>query len=181
MFARLTTGCIAISAALTSLPVSACEQDPFLFQLRGETEADAQERSDKGSEDRSVVEHYQRETDDFEKAIRVYLAKVISRTHGRYEPGNVVLPSTKVRPVTAMKGSLPSEDRILTDEAASGMCSDLGDGEGAFANADDLLIVFEGLPITLERPRGIDSFHARHIRTIPLLDEMRKHGRDLEE
>ena len=61
------------------------------------------------------------------------------------------------------------------------MCTDIGDGFGAFSNVGTLVVVFEGVRKTEERPRGIDSFQAKAIRIIPLLDELRKHGKDLEE
>jgi hypothetical protein len=146
--------------------------------LPGETVEQANERSERVRTDRSIVHDYERETYDYENATRIYLARVISRTSGSWS--EQTLPSTKVRPMHALKGQLPSGDQTLTDEAQSGMCSDVGDGRGAWSQVDDLVVVFEGLPKSEYRPRGVDSFRAQNIRTVELLDRLRDYGKDLE-
>lgn len=162
-------------------PARACEFDPFLFQLEGETEADAKTRSEKIHESFRTVEHYEREQSDFEKAERVFLGKVVAQTPAHFTPSKSTLPSTKVLPIFAFKGLKPVTERVLVDEAASGMCSDVGDGMGAWEDVGQLVVVFEGLPVTEYRPRGIDSFPVSAIRTVPLLDLLRAQGKDSED
>ena len=161
---------VAATLGLASGPSWACELDPFLFQLPGETEADAHERSDRIIDDHQVVQLYKREISDFESAKSIYLARVIERSH-----------TTKLHPIAALKGSLPPVDQTLTGMGAGGTCTDTGDGLGTFSAVGSLIVVFEGVPKTHERPRGIDSFPAKAIRTIPLLDQLRRHGKDLED
>ena len=131
--------------------------------------------------DHETVRLYNRELATFQNATTIYLGRVVARTRGSYIAGNVTDPSTTVRPIAPLKGAPASDDRVLTGEAAGGLCTDRGDGLGAFADNGDLVVVFEGLPKSDDRPRGIDSFQAKAIRTISLLDELRKHGKDLEE
>jgi hypothetical protein len=168
-------------AGFASVRAAACEKDPFIFQLPGESVADAHERSDRVSEVLSVVEEYERETYDFKNAPIVYLARVTSKTEGNASDGVRDLPSTRVQPIAPLKGDLPSRGTTLTDQAASGMCTDVGDGEGSWAEVGKLVVVFEGLPKSQHRPRGVDSFSASPIRTVALLDLLRAHGKDLED
>jgi hypothetical protein len=158
----------------------ACETDPFIIQLPGETEADAHERSDAHRSDYRRYAHYIRESRDFELATVVYLARVASKTAPRH--GNdMIRPSTEVRPVAPLKGKLPTRDQTLIDETDSGLCDDRGDGHGAWAEVGDLVVVFEGLPKSESRPRGRDSFSAKAIRTIEILDRFREIGKEIEE
>ena len=83
--------------------------------------------------------------------------------------------------IAALKGDLPKTRRVLTDEAQAGMCTDVGDGEGSLTAINKLVVVFEGLPKSEHRPRGIDSFRASSVRSVPVLDLMRAHGKDLED
>ena len=166
--------------AFGSGPALACERDPFLFQLPGETEADANERSDNVRAAFRAIEHANRESYAVQNSTLIYLARVVLKTPGRSTSAERNLPSTRVRPLASLKGTFASADRTLTDEAASGMCTDIGDGQGALSGVGKLVVVFEGLPKTSERPRGIDSFEAGSIRTVPLLDWLRGHGKDLE-
>jgi hypothetical protein len=174
-------GILAAALGLAPSHAWACEIDPFLFQLPGETQADAQARSDGTVADHETVRLYNRELASFENATTIYLGRVVARTRGSYVPGNATDPSTTVRPIASIKGAPASDDRILAGEAAGGLCIDRGDGLGAFADNGDLVVVFEGLPKSIDRPKGIDSLPAKAIRTIPLLHELRKHGKDLEE
>lgn len=164
--------------AFVSSPALACELDPFLFQLPGETEADARERSEGIMAAYSVKRHLDREDHDFRNATQIYLARVISRAAGSVDLAT--LPSTKVRAIKSLKGEMPSGEQTLTDEAASGMCDDVGDGIGAYGKVDDLVVVFAGLPKSPYRPRGLDSFRVGQIRTIGLLDQLREFGTNLE-
>ena len=123
-----TIVCAAVSA-LASTPVVACEVDPFLFLLPGETELTAQMRSNRISSDHRTVQQYEREKRDLEKAEAIYLARVEERTLGDFK--SRIPPSTSIRPIHALKGSLPLGLRTLTDQDEGGMCSDVGDGPGA--------------------------------------------------
>ena len=173
----------AIPILIGSSQIRACETDPFLFQMPGETVAQANERSKQIADSFDIFEHYERELGGFDKAKSVYLGKVISRQEGTLTADKQILPSTVVRPVKSLKGPLPKGDRTLTDQAwlASGMCSDVGDGEGATADVGKLIVVFEGVPKTQYRLNGLDSFALGSIRTVPLLDLVRAQGKDLEE
>jgi len=169
------------AVAFTPSQAWACEIDPFIFQLPGETVAVAQERSERAIADNATVTLYDRELAGFETATTIYLARVVAKTRGNYTPGHVTDPSATVRPIVALKGSsFSGGDRKLTGEGAGGLCTDRGDGLGVFAEIGELIVVYEGVPKTADRPRGIDSFRASAIRTGPLLDELRKHGKDLE-
>lgn len=180
MYLRVAAVVAALGWGLLTAPAQACELDPFLFQLPGETEAEAQERSDKILADHAVTRQYNRERDAFEKATLIYLARVASRTSGHFDPGQDG-PSTRVHPLKSLKGSLPSNDRTLIYEVQPGACTDFGDGQGTISPVGTLVVVFEGLPKNRERPRGVDSFRAASIRTIPLLDLLRGYGKDLED
>lgn len=166
---------------VVSAPAKGCELDPFLFQLHGETVAQAKERSDSIRSDFKIVGHFERETTDWEKASSVYLGRVISADGGSYAPGHRVLPSARIQPLHALKGEAPKSQQVLTDEAQSGMCSDVGDGQASWAKPGELVVVFTGLPRDDYRPRGIDSFLAMEIRTVDLLDKLRELGKNLED
>ena len=168
-----------VVVAGVSVPGLACEEDPFLFQLAGESLAEAQLRSDNIRDGFSAVRTFHRQTSDYDLAQRVYLAKVVSRSSGSFSPR--VQPSTTIQPIAALKGSLPTVPRTLTGTGAGGMCTDVGDGEGSWSEVGKPIVVFEGLPQSEYRPRGIDSFKAGSIRTVPLLDWLRTQGKDLED
>jgi hypothetical protein len=174
---RGRTVLIASFYAVSAVPACACEWDPFLFQLPGETVEQASERSKKIHPDLEIVHHFHRETQDYETASVIYLARVISRKDDdrRYETSAIV------RPLHSLKGALPTRDRTLTGQAAGGLCTDRGDGTGAFGTAGDLVVVFENVPRSENRPRGVDSFPAMEIRSIDLLDKLREFGKDLED
>ena len=80
MYIRMTVVLAAVVAGLQCGPAQACETDPFLFQLPGETEAMARERSDKIRTDHAIARQYNREKDAFESATLIYLARMNSRT-----------------------------------------------------------------------------------------------------
>lgn len=172
---------LATALGVTCGQARACEVDPFLFQLPGETLADAQERSAQTWADHKTVQLYNRELASAENATTIYVGRIVAQRQGSYVPGKLTDPSTTVRPILSLRGKPSSGDRVLTGERAGGLCSDRGDGFAAFANVNDLVVVFEGLPRSVDRPRGIDSFGAKAIRTVPMLDELRKHGQDLEQ
>lgn len=151
----------------------------FDFQLPGETETQAHQRSEDILSDYYVMRHYDREKYAFDKASAIYLARVVSHSPGTYPQGADV-PSSVVHPVHALKGILPAKDQTLSGMPAGGMCWDIGDGEGAFQPAGELTVVFAGLPTSDRRPRGVDSFPVLSIRIVELLDVLRAFGKDLE-
>ena len=148
---------------LLTVPTSAvaCERDPISFRLPGETEAQAFERANRIDADRWVAGLYNREATDFANATHVYLARVISKTRSPR--------STVVTPLEALKGERKNGTQTLIDDGGPGLCDDRGDGFGAQADTDALVVVFEGLPTSPERPRGVDSLRVNDIRTPPLL------------
>jgi hypothetical protein len=163
------------TCALFALPTAAlaCERDPrFSFKLPGETEAQAQDRTNRIEADEEVVRHRRRETYNLKNATEVYLARVISQTPAKLSPGKWSGRSTVVRPLKALSGELKTQDRSLVDDGGLGLCDDRGDGYGAFADSGDFVVVFEGLPITTERPRGTDSLKVNDIRSEALLDNL---------
>lgn len=121
----------AILIGVISEPTRACSLDPFLFQLPGETEEQARQRSEKVLSDYVVKAHFDREEYNLKHASGIYLARVLSRIPGEYETDRTVLPSTTVQPIHALKGSLPPGTRTLVDQAEGGACTDIGDGHGA--------------------------------------------------
>jgi hypothetical protein len=175
MFRRgLCTG-IAIALGLAAHPSRACQYDPFLFQLRGETEDQARARSAEIFADFRVKERLDREQHDFHSAERIYLALVVPNRLA----DTAGFPSTRVRPLSSFKGALPTEELNLVDQTLAGICTDMGDGLGVKSAAGNLVVVFEGMPKTAYRPRGVDSFQVSSIRTVALLDWLRKLGKDL--
>jgi hypothetical protein len=175
--------CTLIAAAFIAASSSAhaCEYDPFLFQLSGETVQEAQKRSDQIFSDYRIKQHFDREKIDFDSAALVYLGRVVSTGRTTSNAGRKGLPFTSVHPLTSFRGKLPKANEMLVDELEGGMCSDVGDGLGADRSVGDLVVVFEGVPKTEFRPRGVDSFQVSSIRTLELLDWLRKQGKDLEE
>lgn len=177
---RIASLFVLVAALSWATSIQACETDPFYFQLEGESKEDAQARTDAVGASFDIVGHYEREGEAFKKAERVFLAKVISKGVGTDEYGNSTM-STQVQPLIKLKGDLPTARQSLVAVPAGGMCTDVGDGTGAFASIGNLVVVFEGLPKSQYRPRSIDSFTTTEIRTVPLLDLLRKVGKDLEE
>ncbi|GAA4028863.1 hypothetical protein GCM10022281_04940 [Sphingomonas rosea] len=157
----------------------ACEYDPFLFRLPGETVADAEQRSEAIMSEDKIVRRYNREAAAFDNASKVYLGRVTSVGPGGQERWGLSDQFVTIRLVASLKGEAPKQQRLAGEKAGS-LCKDRGDGLGAFSKVGDLIVVFEGLARSDERPRGIDSIPAKLIRTVPLLDELREHGTDLE-
>ena len=163
--------CLALGIALSSTSAMACERDPFAFKLPGETDAEAQARTSRIADDQFIANRFNREAHNLDKATYAYLARVVSRNRSTNAPDKWTPPSTIVRPLAMLKGASQRLDRILVD-GGSGLCDDRGDGFGAHASEGTLVVVFEGLPITAERPRGIDSLLADDIRTVPMLSAL---------
>ena len=161
---------IAMTAAMQ--PARACEYDSFLFQLPGETRAQAEARSKQLIADNRLIAEVDREKRDLHDASRIYLARVMAKLSES---------SVDLKGLTSFKGGLPAINRSLVDQSEGGLCSDAGDGHGATGSVGDLVVVFEGLPKSIYRPRGIDSFPVASVRTAQLLDWLRTYGKDLED
>ena len=157
----------------------ACETAPDISQLPGESQKEAQQRFEETHNDQWVIRRYNREAHSFEKARVIYIARVIATNRG---DGVGAKPSSRVQPVESIRGSLPTEQRTLT-EVLGHSCSDFGDGygdgQGSAAKVGTLVIVFEGLPKSEAKPNGIDSLNATSVRTYELLDPLYKHGKDV--
>lgn len=158
----------------------ACEIEPWLFQLPGETEDDTRGRSDQIMRDGSAVRHFLREDFDLKNAQVIYIARVISNNRGQ---GSGAKPTSIIEPIETISGKLPTTRRTLTEVEERG-CSNWGDGDGdgqgTGVPAGELVIVFEGLPKSKERPNGIDSLRATSVRHVQLLEPLSKHGKELD-
>jgi len=159
-------------------PVFACETQPDISQLPGETAKDAAQRFQKTFADQGVIQKYERESFGLKNASVIYLATVVRLDRGHQGVGlkTSVLPTATVKPLEAIKGSLPKANREL---ATSGLtsCGDRGDGEATTADIGTIVIVFEGLPKSEWLPNGIDSIRATNARTFELLDPLYPHGK----
>jgi len=165
--------------ALNVIPrgAAACEYDPFLFQLPGESVEAAQSRSDAIMADAAVIRKADRENYDFEKAAQIYLGRKVASSKDPKTDDWL----TVVRPVHAVRGPLPKEDKMLRSEAhMGGMCGSVGDGDIWNLPKGTYVVVFVGLPGDGYRRRGIDSFDVDEIRNDKLLDTLRAFGKDLE-
>ena len=166
----------AFAAAALPTRAAACEYDPFLFQLPGETAQTAEARSDRILSDYAIIHRASRQAYAYQKAKAIYLGRKLSTTRDPNSHAEV----TTVRPIGAIRGPLPKGLQKLRDDAASGMCDTVGDGDVSDLAAGTYVVVFEGLPEDSYRRRGKDSFDVSAIRNTDLLDAVRKFGKDLE-
>lgn len=155
------------------VPALACETEPDLIPLPGETAEALELRLDKTHEDQWVIRRYLRETHAYEKSSAVYIARVIT-TSGRSETR--ALGWATVQPLHAIKGRLVQDKRTLK-QANWASCGHYGDGDAVFAPIGEIVFVFEGLPKSEQRPSGIDSIRAADARTSELLDALYQFGR----
>ena len=168
---------VMVGVCVASAEAQACEYDPFLFQLPGETVELAQSRSDRIMADASVLRRVDREEGAFKRASNIYLARKVATLND---------PKTKdalitVRPVHSVRGSLPRGVQTLRfDYGFSGMCGSVGDGDTRHLSDGSYLIVFEGLPRNEYRRRGIFSIDVNLVQNTSLLDALRSFGADLE-
>ena len=159
-----------ILAAAT--PAFACEVDSGAARLPGESLEEFEQRDELTLRDRFIVRHHLREKHAFENARSVYIAEVVSRRETPLGSTGIRFPSVTVKPVSSIKGSLPNDLRTLTDQTTGGECTDIGDGKAAYGKVGSLVLVFEGLPRSAERPNGIDSLRATDVRTFELLQAL---------
>lgn len=168
---------IALVLGTSPAPAQACEYEPYLFQLPGETTDAAEDRSSRILSDNAILRRSGRENDAFKKAVNIYLARKVETiadagTHARI---------SVVRPVGAIRGVAPESDQRLRDESISGRCATIGDGDISDLPKGSYVVVFDGLPHDDFRPRGIDSFSVDSLRNGDLLEAVAKFGKDPEE
>jgi len=156
-------------------PAWACEYDQPLFLLPGETEQDARTRADEALSDYLNRRHLEHEEYAYKNAKTIYIARVVAANDGTGFP-----VSATVRPINSIKGSLPASDRILSDIPAGGLCWHRGDGDGALGKVGEPVLVFEGLPVSEDLPRGIESYRTRILRSYEVLEDLAKLGKPLE-
>jgi hypothetical protein len=93
----------------------------------------------------------------FANARVIYIGKVVAVTDLQRISETYFATST-VKPLKAVKGTLPREQRALSAMRPPYGCGSHGDGDGAFEAVGTLVFVFEGLPSPGNYPRGIQSF-----------------------
>lgn len=166
---RLRLFLVICLLAGTATPVFACETEPDLVRLPGETDEAFEARLDRTHDDQWVIRRYLRETNAFEKSSTVYVARVVEQHRGQLPSEQVTMPWAVVQPLHAIKGTLPRSNRRLS-VSALWSCGPYGDGDAAMTPAGTLVFVFEGLPKSEARPNGIDSIRTTDARTFELLD-----------
>jgi len=174
-------GAFAVYVGTFGTPAIACEYVTWPFQLPGETEKDARERSEQILSDQLTNTHFRREEFDLKNAKTIYIARVVSNNR---EQDVRIRPAAMIEAVEAIKGKLPTGTRSLA-ETEQHSCSNWGDGhgdgEGTAAPVGSLIIVFEGLPKSQDKPNGVDSLRATSIRSGALLDRLSKYGKEFDE
>lgn len=156
-------------ALVAASPVRACETEPDLVRLAGETNDAFEARLDKTHADQWVIRRYVRESSDVEKAPTIYIARVVEADLADKSSDRMTMPWAVVQPLRAIKGSLPPSTRRLS-VTALWSCGPYGDGDAALSPVGTIVFVFEGLPKSDARPNGIDSIRATDARTFELLD-----------
>ena len=169
-----------ILAICSSGSAVACEFEPWLFQLPGETEQATRDRSDQIMRDGGAVRHFAREEFDLKNAKTIYVARVIASSRGQ---GIDAQPMSTIEVVDVISGKPTSTRRTLVETRERG-CSNWGDGDGdgqgVGAPVGELVIVFEGLPRSTELPNGTDSVRATSVRHVELLERLSKYGKELD-
>jgi hypothetical protein len=148
-----------IATLCASSPALGCERDSDpIYKLPGETDQSAAIRGERIDADRRLVAQMQMERHYVEAAPRIYVGEVVSRL----EDGS----GTTVRPVKAYRGALPRSPVKLAFVPAS-LCTgdDISDGEGWRGKPGELVVIFDRLKPTANRPNGIDSLMATSIRS----------------
>ena len=155
---------------LLATPALACERDSGAVQLPGESKENFEYRMGDILSATSAYYTVSRQTDALENASLAYIAVVKSSKRASESASGMY--ETVVEPRKALKGRLPTKERLLKNPNTGGLCFDAGDGSGANGRPGDIVMVFEGLSKKDDRPNGIDSFLAVELRTIELLDAL---------
>src|SRR3954467_7835228 len=103
MYLRRFVVIAGMAIGLLSGEARACEYEPFLFQLPGETAEAAEERSSAILSDNAILRRTDRENDAFKKAVNIYLARKVDTLA---EPATHARVSV-VRPVGTIRGLAP--------------------------------------------------------------------------
>ena len=173
---RLLSLNTVVFAAMAASPALACETEPSLVRLPGETAEALETRLDKTHEDQWVIRRYWRESSDYEHAPIVYIARVLVSDRSPTAPGGaLIFPRAVVQPIYPIKGRLPTASKTLVQTNLSS-CGAYGDGDAASAPVGEIVFVFEGLTKLAQRPNGIDSIRAADARTFELLDPLYQFG-----
>lgn len=167
---------LAIFIANAASPVLACETEPDLVRLPGETADAFEARLEKTHADQWVIRRYLRESKARENASTIYVARVVASNRGKATPNKApALPRVTVQPLHSIRGSLPPVRKTLAHTNWAS-CGNYGDGDAAWASVGEIVLVFEGLPRSEQRPNGIDSLLASDLRTFELLDPLYQYG-----
>ena len=169
---------VLFALASATAPAIACETQPDISQLPGETPNEAALRFQKTFADQSIIDAYEREKYGLDHALLIYVAKVIKADVGHFSVPLDVWPSATVQPLAAIKGVLPKMSRHLVITALTS-CGLRGDGDAANAALGTIVVVFEGLPKSEWRPNGLDSIRATDARTFELLDPIYPFGKPI--
>jgi hypothetical protein len=175
---RLRGFLAALALALVAVPGVACETEPDVAALPGETPEALEARRTQIHTDQWVVRRYLREREAYKAASAIFIARVITSDLSKSNPSTTRLPPrVTVQPLHEIKGALPAAHRTLTQTEWTS-CGNHGDGDAPWATVGEIVFVFEGLPATQDRPHGIDSIRAVDARTTELLDPLYRWAKD---
>jgi len=159
---------LIVFAALLIVPGTAiaCERDSPTARLPGYSDEKAEERSNKLWSDWDVIGHYQRTRELMGEASAYYLGRVIKTESEASRARSVAF----VEPLRALKGKMPVGTQTLEGFMPDSCGGPNGDGFGAYAVKEDLIIVFLGVSKLPNRPNGIGSVKVEDVRNLDLLD-----------
>lgn len=167
---------VVLLAATAASPALACETEPSLVRLPGETAEAFEARNQKTQADQWVIRKYWRESFAYKHASAVYIARVVTSDRPKSAPGQAPpLDHVTVKFLHAVRGRMPATERKL-EVTARASCGNYGDGDAASASVGEIVFVFEGLSKSEQRPNGIDSILAADARTYELLDPLYEFG-----
>ena len=154
---------------LTSgMPALACELDAPTARLPGYSDDKAEERAQKLWSDWEIIYHHQRTEELMAEAPNYYLARVIAVE----KSADGFTHRVKIEPLRALKGELPHGVQSLIGYLPSSCGQANGDGDAAYAQVSDLVIIFVNVAKRPTRPNGIDSLKVEDVRNIELLDQV---------
>jgi hypothetical protein len=165
-----TTALAAFLTAFVTSPSMACEIDTPSDWLPGFTKEQQEDRSAKILNARSDILMYIRIEAHMKDAPVVYLARVLQSEDFQM---NKFLYHASIKPLKALKGEMPKKRQLTSANQNSCGWAD-GDGDATFARPGELVVIFEGLPIRKERPRGVDSVRLIEVTYGSLLDPIQE-------
>ena len=166
---RLIGAALLVAAIAHNSPAVGCEWDgPYIPKLPNESKADQERRMSEAFFKEGVLRDYRHQKQMFAEARAVFLGEIVKATRSE-SAHDALQASVTVRPLKALKGTLPTRMATLASTNGSGLCYPMGDGEAPFASKGDFVIVFTGLKIIKNfRPNGMDSMDVR----FPLAEEI---------